>query len=442
MLSLLLCLLLQQPGAQAPAAQPWPVADSESLPPVAGPVAAPAAAQALTPAATNSAELGLWTNGVAAPAQPSGSSRATLTTSPRINNQLARGRSSRSMVRVKDLARVRGQEENRVYGIGIVLGLAGTGDSGLASRLALSNLLRTQNINLNIAQITSNNVAVVMVEATLPPGAKPGRLLDARVSSMYDSESLDGGNLVFSELSDALGTTVYAIASGAISTGAISAEGDGASVTRNHLTVGRIPLGAKIERAVPSRLSSEQGVIYLDLLPRSGGFGNSVRVADAVNSFYPGVATPMDAMSVQVTPDMALSEGDLVRYVASLLAVQFEPEASARIVINERTGVIVLGEEVRIGRGAITKGNLTVTISETPQVSQPGPLSEGETVVVPRTDINVQEENRALTLVPGAATLAEVVEVLNVLGVTPRDMIQILQSMSASGMLHGELIIQ
>ena len=436
MLSLLLCLLLQEPSAPASGSQPWPTAESDS-PQVRVPDSVPAAAPART-----QAELGLWTGGVDAPTQPSGASRATLTTGARINNQLARGRSSRSTVRVKDLARVRGQEENKVYGVGIVLGLAGTGDSGTAARVALSNLLRTQSINLDPTQISSNNVAVVLVEATLPPGAKPGRLLDARVSSIYDSESLDGGNLVFAELSDALGTTVYAIASGAISTGGFGAEGEGASVTRNHLTVGRIPLGAKIERAVPSQLSNEQGVIYLDLLPRSGGFGNAVRVADAVNSFYPGVAVPVDAMSVQITPGLALSEGEMVRYVASLLSVQFEPEASARIVINERTGVIVLGEEVRIGGGAITKGNLTVTIAETPQVSQPGPLSEGETVVVPRTDLNIQEDNRALTLVPGAATLAEVVEVLNVLGVTPRDMIQILQSMSASGMLHGELIIQ
>jgi flagellar P-ring protein FlgI len=301
---------------------------------------------------------------------------------------------------------------------------------------------RTLNINLPAAQLASNNVAVVMVEATLPAGAKPGRQLDARVSSIYDSESLDGGNLFWCELLDPTGTTVYATASGAITTGAVSAQGDGASVTRNHLTVGLVPQGVKVERAVPATLANEQGTVYLDLLPRSGGFGNAVRVADAINTMYPGSAVPMDAMTVQVTPGMGLSEGELVRYVASLLAVQFEPEASARIVINERTGVIVLGEEVRISRGAITKGNLTVTIAESPQVSQPGPLSDGETVVVPRTEINVQEDNRALTLVEGAATLAEVVEVLNVLGVTPRDMIQILQAMYQSGMLNGELVIQ
>ncbi len=385
--------------------------------------------------------LRIHSGGVAAPAQPTGRSESSVVRTPRLEPEPAPGNPGAIRVRIGDLAEVRGQEENVVQGIGLVTGLSGTGDTASAARQAILNLLRTQNINLSLQNVTSANVAIVLVQATLPPGIKPGRRLDARVASIYDCESLVGGTLLACELSDMTGQLVYGTASGPVSTGAFSAEGDGAKAVRNHLTVGTIPLGGKVEREVTSRIVSDNGFIYLDLRGLKGSFANVMRITAAVNELYPGVATAEDAMTVEVRVPDDLPQASHVAYLSSILEREVEPASFARVVINERTGVIVMGEGVRITRGAITKGNLTVTIAETPEASQPGPLSRGQTRVLPRTSLLLEEEDRALTIVNGAVTLQEVVEVLNVLGVTPRDMIQILQSMAQSGMLHAEIVL-
>jgi flagellar P-ring protein precursor FlgI len=192
---------------------------------------------------------------------------------------------------------------------------------------------------------------------------------------------------------------------------------------------------------VPTRLVSEYGYLYLDLRALKGSFGNATRIAEAVNALYPGTTVAQDAMTVAVRVPSDLPVDATVAFLDSILAREVEPESFARVVLNERTGVIVMGEGVRITGGAITKGNLTVTIAESPEASQPGPLSGGETQRLPRTSLLLEEEDRPLTIVNGAVTLQEVVEVLNVLGVTPRDMIQILQSMAQSGMLHAEILV-
>jgi flagellar P-ring protein precursor FlgI len=378
--------------------------------------------------------------GIEAPVQPSGRSTSTVTRSPRITPQPRRAAGGRPMVRIGDLVAVRGQEQNVIQGVGLVTGLAGTGDSGSAAKQAVLNLMQTQNIILSQQDITSSNVAVVWLEATLDPGIKPGRRIDVRLSSIYDCTSLVGGTLVHAELMEMTGTEVYATASGPITTGSFSAEGEGASAQRNHSTVGTIPLGGKVQREVPTSLVSDHGWLYLDMRSLKGSFGNAVRITEAVNALYPNAAEARDAMTVAVRVPEDLPENAVVAYLSTILDRAVEPEAFARVVINERTGVIVMGEAVRITRGAITKGNLTITIAETPEVSQPGAFSGGETQVVPRSDLVVEEEDRALTIVEGAVTLDEVVEVLNVLGVTPRDMIQILQSMAQSGMLHAEIV--
>ncbi len=377
--------------------------------------------------------------GIEAPTQPTGRSTVDVVERGRATHT-AQGASSSILVRVGDLAAVRGQEENVVQGVGLLTGLQGSGDSGTAVRQALRNLLLTQNVTVNLQDINSKNVAVVWVEASLPPGVKPGRRVDVRVSSIYDCSSLVGGNLVSTELTDTTGQLVFATATGPVTTGAFSAGGEGATAVRNHLTVGTIPLGAKVERPVPSQLVNDQGFLYLDMHAMKGSFANTVRITDAINEVYAGVAEALDAMTVRVQMPHDLPEVAHVAYVDSLLQREIEPEAFARVIINERTGVIVMGEGVRITRGAITKGNLTVTIAESPEASQPGALSGGGTEQLPRTNLLVEEENRALTIVNGAVKLQEVVEVLNVLGVTPRDMIQILQSMSHSGMLQLEII--
>jgi flagellar P-ring protein precursor FlgI len=380
-------------------------------------------------------------DGVQAPTQPHGQSSSAVIRTPRIEPQPAPGSSGPVLVSIRDLAMVRGQEDNVVQGIGLVTGLSATGDSSRAARQALLNLLRTQNINVSLQDISSENVAVVLIQATLPPSIKPGNRLDVRVSSIYDCESLVGGTLLSAELADMTGQEVYVTASGPVTTGAFAAAGEAATAVRNHLTVGTIPNGGKVQREVSTEIVSEHGYIYLDLKALKGSFANVVKITEAINALYPSVATAQDAMTVSVRVPADLAEESHVAFLSSILEREVAPASFARVVINERTGVIVMGEGVRITRGAITKGNLTVTIAETPEASQPGPFSEGETELLPRTSLLFEEEDRALTIVNGAVTLQEVVEVLNVLGVTPRDMIQILQSMAQSGMLHADIMV-
>lgn len=390
---------------------------------------------------SSDAGVALYPAGVEAPRQPRGSSAAAVQRGPRPELFPAAGTSHGVTVRIGDLVAVRGQEENQVQGIGLVTGLSGTGDSSIAARQAIVNLLKTQNIVLDLQAVSSANAAVVLVQATLEPSIKPGRQIDVRVSSLYDCESLVGGTLLHAELADMTGSAVYVTAAGPVSTGAFSAEGQGASATRNHLTVGTIPLGGKVEREVATRIVSDHGYVYLDLRALKGSFANATRVTQSINGLYPLAAVAQDAMTVAVRVPGDLPVESTVSFLSSILEREIEPASFARVVVNERTGVIVMGEGVRISRGAITKGNLTVTIAETPEASQPGPLSQGKTVVLPRTSVLVEEEDRPLTIVNGAVTLQEVVEVLNVLGVTPRDMIQILQLMSQSGMLHAEILV-
>ncbi len=387
------------------------------------------------------AETVLFTQGVEAPRQPTGASSSSVLRTDHGVGEPVRGAQGPIRVRIQELVSVRGQERNVVQGIGIVTGLAGTGDAAGAARQALLNMLKTQNIILNEQDVSSANVAVVLLQATLEPGIKPGQPIDVRVSSIYDCVSLVGGTLLHAELLDMTGRSVFATASGPVTTGAFSAGGDGAETVRNHLTVGTIPLGGKVQEEVPTRMVSEQGFVYLDLKSLKGSFANAERISDAINAIYPKAAVPRDAMTVSVEVPQDLPKNSIVAYLSSILQREIEPAPFARVVINERTGVIVMGEGVRITRGAITKGNITVTISENAETSQPGPFSDGTTTVLPRTSLLLEEENRPLTIVNGAVELQEVVEVLNIMGVTPRDMIQILQSMAQSGMLHAEILV-
>lgn len=434
----LFALLLAAAVTPAQERRPTAARDAGSSVPAASSSPAPLVAPATPIVSPSDLDLGVL-GGVQAPKQPSGESSSTVRIVPG-RPPMVTGRNAPISVRVRDLMAVRGQEDNVIQGVGLVTGLMGTGDTRAAARQAIVNLMLTQGIKLDAQSANSANIAVVWVEATLPPGIKPGRQIDCRVSSLYDSKSLVGGTLVRCELTEAAGVFVYGTASGPITTGAFSAEGESASAVRNSTTVGTIPLGCKVERDVPAPLVTENGCLYLDARALKGSFGNTVRVSDVLNRLYPGSASAIDAMTVRVRVPTDLSPEDQVPFVASLLDRELVPETTARVVINERTGVIVLGEGVRITRGAVTKGNLTVTVAETPQASQPGPLSNGTTTPLPRTSLLIEEEASALSIVNGAADLQEVVEVLNVLGVTPRDMIQILHSMSQSGMLHAEIV--
>lgn len=380
------------------------------------------------------------TGGIEAPRQPELKSSSKVTQTPRELLPHTTAPVVRPLLPIGSVVSVRGQEDNVVMGVGLVTGLAATGDSIEAARRLLANLLLTRNIKVDLQQVSSKNVAIVLVEASLPAGIKPGQHVDVTVSAIGDSTSLQGGTLTFTELTDVTGRTVYATASGPIAIGGFSAEGQGASAKKNHTTVGTLPMGGKCEREVPTRLASEHGYVYLDLRSGQESLANVVRVVDAVNTLFPRAAEALpDGRTIKVTVPEDLPDTQHVAYVNAILQREIESDDMARVIVNERSGVIVMGGNVRLRPGAIAQGNLTVTIAETPQVSQPGPLSNGQTTQVPRTDLDVKEDNKALVLIPGAASLQEVVDVLNVLGTTPRDLISILQAMQQGGMLVAEI---
>lgn len=378
--------------------------------------------------------------GIEAPTQPRGRSSSAFRRSPRADLRGQTGRFGRISSRVGSLVAVRGLEDNVVSGYGLVIGLAGTGDSGELATQMLRNLLLTHNINVNPAALASSNLAVVHVEATMPAGTKPGQKIDVRVSAIGDAESLYGGNLVQVELFGPAGETVYATASGSVTTGGFTVSGEAATATKNHNTVATLARGATVQREVQTNVVNEHGFIHLDAMQAHATLGNVVRIAEAIDRLFPGVSTVLpDGRTVRVAVPADLPESEYISYVDVLLQQEVETENLSRVVINERTGTIVMGGDVRLRPGVIAQGGLFVTIAETPQASQPGPLSGGETTTLPRTDLDVEEENNPLVVVPGAASLEEVVEVLNVLGASPRDLIQILTEMSEAGMLVAEL---
>lgn len=379
---------------------------------------------------------------IQAPAQPTGTSTASFTTLPRRGTTARVGRdfNSRVFSQVRNLVGVRGMEDNEVVGIGVVSGLAGTGDSGALATQLLANSLLARNINIDPALLATANIAVVRVEATIPAGRKPGQKINVRVSSIGDAESLYGGILELTELTDITGQMVYATASGPVNTDGFSASGDAAVATKNHVTVATMPDGGTVQREIPTSVISEHGFIFLDAKNGQGTFGNTLRIANAINALYPGMATPLlDGRTVRVQVMDGVLQDQVLSYLDKALSQEVETDNLARVVINERTGVIVMGGDVRLRPGFIHHGTIVVTVGETPEVSQPGPVSNGDSVTVPRTNLNVVESNNPGVLLGGASSLEEVVEVLNVLGATPRDMIAILEAMLDGGLLVAEL---
>lgn len=419
-------LLVQQGQAQAPQTPPAQAASVAGTQPAAG--AQSDAGTIVTPVPS-----------IQAPTQPTGRSSATYTTLPRRGNTSRVGRdfSSRVFSQVRNLVGVRGMEDNDVVGIGVVSGLAGTGDSGALATQLLANSLLARNINIEPALLTTANIAVVRVEATIPAGRKPGQKVSVRVSSIGDAKSLYGGILELTELTDITGQVVYATASGPVNTDGFTASGAAATATKNHVTVATMPDGATVQREISTSVISEHGYIFLDAKNGQGTFGNTVRIAESINALYPDVASVLpDGRTVRMSVLDGVPRSQIVAYLDKALAQEVETDNLARVVINERTGTIVMGGDVRLRPGYIHHGTIVVTVGETPEVSQPGPLSGGETVTLPRTTLDVVESNNPGVLLGGASTLEEVVEVLNVLGATPRDMIAILEAM-----LDGQLLI-
>lgn len=344
--------------------------------------------------------------------------------------------------RVKDLASIAGVRSNQLVGYGLVVGLNGTGDQTSQTPFTVQSL-KAMLARYGVA-IPSNitpqlkNVAAVSIHADLPPFAKPGQTIDVTVSSLGNAKSLRGGSLLMSPLRGADGR-VYAIAQGSLIVGGFSAGGsDGSSVTVNIPSVGRIPDGASIERGVPTPFDTGNSIV-LDL--HSADFTTANRIATAINNAVgTGTAEPVDAASVRVSAP--INPAQRVAFVSLLENINVKPgEAPARIIINARTGTVVIGSHVRVMAAAVAHGNLTVTITENPIVSQPGPLSNGTTAVVPSSTIQVkQEANRMFLFNPGVE-LDAIVRAVNQVGAAPSDIVAILEALKQAGALRAELIV-
>ena len=342
--------------------------------------------------------------------------------------------------RIKDLASVEGIRENHLVGYGLVVGLDGSGDSlrnAPFTRQSLQSMLERLGVNTRDATLNTNNVAAVMVTGNLPAFGSQGSRMDITVSTLGDASSLLGGTLLVTPLMGADGE-VYAVAQGPVAISGFSAEGDGASVKRGVATSGRIPNGAIIEREIAFALE-DMSTVRLSL--HNPDLTTAQRMANVINTFVGGsTAQAMDPSTVSLTVPQK-GKGSVVSMLTEIEQLRVAPDSPAKVVIDEASGVIGMGKDVRVSTVAIAQGNLTIRVTETPQVSQPNPFAEqGDTVVVPRTDIQVDDdaENR-LGLLREGVTLESLVDGLNSLGVGPRDMISILQTIRAAGALQAEL---
>jgi flagellar P-ring protein precursor FlgI len=339
--------------------------------------------------------------------------------------------------RIKDIVSFEGVRENQLVGYGLVVGLNGTGDTMRNSPFTLQSLesmLERLGVQTRGSSFDTKNIAAVMVTAKLPAFSAAGSQIDASVSAMGDAKSLLGGTLLVTPLLGADGEA-YAVAQGTVQTGSVSATGaSGSSITRGVPTAGRIAAGAVIERELGFKLAA-LGQMRLTL--RNPDFTTARRIADAVNAAYPGTAAADNPTIVTLKPPAGV---ELVNFVTSVEQLEVEPDTPAKVVIDEVAGVVVMGSDVRISTVAIAQGNLTITVQETPQVSQPAPFSQGQTTVVPQSTVKVDEDQgKKLILLNEGASLATLVAGLNALGVNPRDMISILQSIKAAGALQADI---
>lgn len=347
-----------------------------------------------------------------------------------------------AVARIKDIASLQSGRDNQLIGYGLVVGLQGSGDSLRASPFteqSLRAMLQNLGISTQGGESRSKNIAAVMVTANLPPFASPGSRMDVTVSSLGDATSLRGGTLVMTSLSGADGQ-IYAVAQGAIIVSGFSATGDAAQLTQGVTTSGRVPNGAIIERPLPSRFKDS---VNLVLQLRNPDFSTAVRMSDAINAYAAGtyggrIASVNDNQEVVVQKPR---NADLARLMAEIENLTVEADAPARVVINERTGTIVIGADVRISQVAVSYGTLTVQVSENPTVVQPLPFSDGVTAVEPRTDIVANQAGSKVAILAGP-NLKTLVSGLNSIGVKPDGIIAILQGIKSAGALHAELVLQ
>lgn len=345
-------------------------------------------------------------------------------------------------VRIKDITRIEGIRTNQLVGLGLVTGLQGTGSKSPVTRKFALNFMQRFGMRIdpvvqanleNDTRQKTNNLSVVTVTADLPSFARPGSNIDVLVSTFDDATNLQGGQLIMTPLFGADGE-VYAVASGPISIGGFSFSGEAAKVQKNHPTTGRIPNGAIVELETCTDVSPNG---RMRLLLNQPDYETARRIAMAINTALPNSARALDEGTVEVsTLSIEMSISEFIGQVGQLLVT---PDYPATVVINERTGTVIVGSQVRLSNVLITHSNLTVSTTESPQVSQPNPFAKGETTTVPRTEIEVFEENRPVTEVPETVTVGDLATALNSLGVTPRDLSAIFQQLKEAGALHATL---
>jgi flagellar P-ring protein precursor FlgI len=341
--------------------------------------------------------------------------------------------------RVKDLVDVQGIRDNQLVGYGLVVGLNGTGDSlknAPFTQLSIQTMLERMGTNTKGATMQTKNVAAVMVTANLPAFAAPGSRIDISVSAMGDAKSLQGGTLLVTSLYGADGA-IYAVGQGAVAVGGFSAQGEGASVTRGVPTAGRISNGAIVEKDTGFQLAS---LTSLKLSLKNPDLTTATRIAGAVNTFLGSpVATATDPSNVVLNVPSSYA-GGTAAMLTDIEQLKVDPDQPAKVVIDENSGVIVMGADVRVSTVAIAQGNLTIRVQETPQVSQPSPFSNtGTTQTVPRTQISIEEGKNKMVVLKSGVSLQSLVDGLNALGVGPRDVISILQAIKAAGALQADI---
>ncbi len=341
--------------------------------------------------------------------------------------------------RIKDIVDVENVRDNQLVGYGLVVGLAGSGDSvrnAPYTEETLLAMLERLGVNARGTAMTPRNVAAVSVTATLPPFAQAGSRIDVQVSSLGDARSLQGGTLIVTSLRG-LDGEIYAVAQGQVAVSGFSAQGQAARVSRGVATAARIAAGAIVERQVPFALRSAHG---LKLALRNPDFTTAYRIAASINAAQPGTAEVLDLSTVQVSPHGGTSAMEVVARIENL---PIEIDQPARVVVNEASGTVVMGADVRISRVAIAQGGLTISVSEAPVASQPGPFGNGRTAVLPRTTITVDDgAGASLATIGGTASLRDLVSGLNALGVSPRDLISILQALRTAGALQADIEVQ
>ncbi len=348
---------------------------------------------------------------------------------------------SAQIVRVKDIAKPQGVTNNQLVGYGIVTGLAGTGDttSALFTSHTIQNILQSFGLSTTSQEVRTRNVAAVIVTASLPPFAHSGDNIDVTVSSMGDAASIQGGTLVMTEL-HAANNLVYATAQGAVSVGGFSVDGGGGtSVTKNHTAAGRVPNGGIIARDMITNIQADaQGFSYVLSTP---DYKTASALARTLNHRFGGIARALDAETVRVNLPGNYNN-DPVSFLADASDLTLDQDQLAKVVMNERTGTIVFGGDIKLAPCAIAHGNLSITIATSNRAVPSGPFNSAPTVTQSNTTITAKEKGRQLTFIAGAATLSQVVRALNTMGVSPRDLIAIVQTLRQSGALQAELEIQ